>query len=290
MSAHPEHCLVSTEWLHQRLQEPDLRVVDATYYLPNEEGDARSEYDAEHIPGAVFFDIDGIKDPHSSLPHMLPPPEVFASKVRRLGLGDGNRIVVYDRRGLFSAARVWWTFRAFGHREIAVLDGGLPKWKSEGRPVDDRPVIPMERHFTARFDTTQVRVREQLLRNLVSRREQLLDARARGRFEGTAPEPREGLRSGHIPGSLNLPFSELLREDKTLLPPEELRKRFTAAGLSEDKPVVTSCGSGVTAAVLTLALACIGRQDVALYDGSWSEWGQPGPTPVEQGPAKGASE
>ncbi|HLS68230.1 MAG TPA: 3-mercaptopyruvate sulfurtransferase [Kiloniellales bacterium] len=290
MTAHPEHCLVSTEWLAARLQEPDLRVVDATYYLPNEEGDARAEYAAEHIPGAVFFDIDEIKDPNSPLPHMLPPPEIFSSKVRHLGLGDGNRIIVYDRRGLFSAARVWWSFRVFGHREVAVLDGGLPKWKAEGRPLDDRPVVPMERHFTARLDTTQVRDQEQLLRNLESGREQVIDARSRGRFEGVAPEPRDGLRSGHIPGSLNLPFSELLQEDKTLLPPEQLRERFAAAGLDGDRPIVTTCGSGVTAAVLALALTCLGRRDVAVYDGSWSEWGQPGETPVTSGAAgKGGS-
>lgn len=286
MTAHPEDCLVSTEWLAARLEEPDLRVVDATYYLPNEEGNARAEYEAEHIPGAVFFDIDEIKDPNSPLPHMLPPPEIFSSKVRRLGLGDGNRIIVYDRRGLFSAARVWWSFRVFGHKEIAVLDGGLPKWKAEGRPVDDRPVIPMERHFTARLDRTQLRDREQMLRNFETGREQVLDARSRARFLGQAPEPRQGLRAGHIPGSLNLPFTELLQEDQTLLPPEELRARFVAAGLEEGRPVVTSCGSGVTAAILALALTSLGRRDVALYDGSWAEWGLPGPTPVATGKAE----
>jgi len=285
MTQHPEHCLVSTEWLAARLEEPDLRVVDATYYLPTEQGDARAEYEAEHIPGAVFFDIDEIKDPANPLPHMLPPPEIFASKVRRLGLGDGNRIVVYDRKGLFSAARAWWSFHAFGHREVAVLDGGLPKWKAEGRPLDDRPVAPMERHFTARLDTTKLRDREQLLSNLESRREQVLDARARARFEGRAPEPRAGLRAGHIPGSLSLPFTELLDpNDGTLLPAARLRERFDAAGLEPDRPVVTTCGSGVTAAVLALALECLGRRDVALYDGSWSEWGLPGDTPVATGP------
>lgn len=284
MTQHPEHCLVSTEWLAARLHEPDLRVVDATYYLPNETGDARAEYEAEHIPGAVFFDIEEIKDPANPLPHMLPPPEIFASKVRRLGLGDGNRIVVYDRKGLFSAARAWWSFRVFGHREVAVLDGGLPKWKAEGRPLDDRPVAPMERHFTARLDTTRLRDREQLLRNLESRREQVLDARARARFEGSAPEPRAGLRAGHIPDSLSLPFTELLDpNDGTLLPAARLRERFAAAGLETDRPVVTTCGSGVTAAVLALALECLGRRDVALYDGSWSEWGLPGDTPVATG-------
>lgn len=286
MTQHPDHCLVTTDWLAAHLEDPDLRVVDATYYLPNEEGNARAEYEAEHIPGAVFFDIDAIKDPKSPLPHMLPPPEIFSSKVRHLGLGDGNRIVVYDRKGLFSAARVWWSFRVFGHKEIAVLDGGLPKWKAEGRPLDDRPVAPMERHFTARLDSTQVRDRSQMQRNLESGKEQVLDARARARFEGKAPEPRPELRSGHIPGSLNLPFTELLDPaDGTLLPPEALRARLEAAGVGESRPVVTTCGSGITAAVLSLALTCVGRRDHALYDGSWADWGREGETPVESGPA-----
>ena len=178
--------LVSTDWLAEHLDAPDVRLVDASYYLPVEEGDARADYEAEHIPGAVFFDIDEIKDETSPLPHMLPSPEKFAARVRKLGLGDGNRIVVYDRHGLRSAPRVWWSFRIMGHRDVAVLDGGLPKWKAEGRPLDDRPVRPEERHFTARFDRTQVRGKDQLLRNLESGREQVVDARSRERFEGAA--------------------------------------------------------------------------------------------------------
>jgi thiosulfate/3-mercaptopyruvate sulfurtransferase len=218
---------------------------------------------------------------------MLPPPEVFSAKVRKLGLGDGNRIVVYDRRGLMSAPRVWWTFRAFGAREVMVLDGGLPKWKAEGRPLDDHPVLPMERHFTARLNTMLVRDLEQMQRNLESQREQVVDARASARFDGSAEEIRPGLRSGHIPGSHSLPFTELCdATDGTLLSDAELRAKFEAAGLDLSRPVVTTCGSGVTAAVLSLALAELGKQDVALYDGSWTEWGQPGDTPVETGAAR----
>jgi thiosulfate/3-mercaptopyruvate sulfurtransferase len=280
-----ERCLVSTAWLAEHLSAPDVRVVDATYFLPNEARDARAEYAEEHIPGAVFFDIDDVKDPASPLPHMLPPPEVFAAKVRRLGLGDGNRIVVYDRRGLFSAARVWWSFRVYGHEDVAVLDGGLPKWLAEGRPVDDRPVMPSERHFTARLNTLLLRDLEQVQAGLAGRREQLVDARAGERFRGEVEEVRAGQRRGHIPGSLSLPFVELLDPaDGTLLPPEALRARFAAAGVDPARPVVTTCGSGVTACVLLLGLARIGAGDLALYDGSWSEWGQPDGPPIETGP------
>lgn len=280
-----EGCLVSTDWLAEHLGAPDVRVVDATYYLPIEGKDARAQYEAQHIPGAVFFDIDAVKDPETPLPHMLPPPEVFSSKVRKLGLGDGNRIVVYDQRGLFSAPRVWWSFRAFGHQDVAVLDGGLPKWLAEGRPVDDRPVLPSERHFTARFNTLMVRDLEQVQANIDSGREQLLDARAGERFRGEVEEVRPGQRRGHIPGSLSLPFLELVDPtDGTLLPPEELRRRVAAAGVDPERPVVTTCGSGVTACVLLLALTRIGAPELALYDGSWSEWGLPDGPPIETGP------
>jgi thiosulfate/3-mercaptopyruvate sulfurtransferase len=277
-------CLISTDDLAVALKAPDVRVVDATYYLPHEGKSARAEYDAEHIPGAVFFDIDAVKDPASDLPHMLPAPEIFATKVRKLGLGDGNRIIVYDRRGMMSAPRVWWTFRVFGHRDVAVLDGGLPKWKAEGRPLDDRPVVPMERHFSARLDTTRVREREQIRANIAQPREQLLDARSRARFEGTAEELWPGRRGGHIPGSLNLPYTDLLDpQDGTLLAPEALRARFAAAGIDPARPVVTTCGSGVTACALLLGLTRLGAKDLAVYDGSWAEWGLPGDTPVATG-------
>jgi thiosulfate/3-mercaptopyruvate sulfurtransferase len=276
--------LVDTAWLADHLSAPDVRVVDASYYLPNEGLSGRAEYEAHHIPGAVFFDIDEIADGTSPLPHMLPPPEKFSSRVRKLGLGDGVRIVVYDQRGLFSAPRVWWTFRAFGHDDVVVLDGGLPKWLAEGRPVEDGTVSPGERHFTARMNSFMVRDKDQLTANLSSGREQVLDARSQGRFEGRDPEPRADLRSGHIPDSLNLPFTDLLdRQTQTLLPPEALAARFAAAGIDMARPVVTTCGSGVTAAVLALGLHILGHQDVAVYDGSWAEWGLPGDTPVAVG-------
>lgn len=279
--------LVSTQWLADHLGAPDVRIVDATYFLPMEKRDARAEYEGGHIPSAVFFDIDEISDTTQALPHMLPSPEKFSSKVRKLGLGDGVRIVVYDARGVFSAPRVWWSFKVFGHRDVAVLDGGLPKWKAEGRPLEEGPVAAGERHFTARHNSLLVRDAEQISRNLESRREQLLDARARDRFEGAAPELWPGRRTGHIPGSRNLPFTELLAKDGTMRPPGELRQAFADAGIDLKRPVVTTCGSGVTAAVLALGLEIAGARDVSLYDGSWSEWGLPGERPVETGPAAG---
>jgi len=278
--------LVSTEWLAANLGAPDLRVVDASYYLPGEGLDPRREFEAQHIPGAVFFDIDDIKDPANDLPHMVPPPHIFSSKVRKLGLGDGLRLVIYDQRGIWSAPRAWWTFRYFGHQEVAVLDGGLPKWLNEGRPVEDGEAHPEERHFTARVNSVILRDRAQMLDNVNRRAEQVVDARGAGRFEGRDAEPRQGLRSGHIPGSRNLPFTEVVEPTtQTLLDKTELKTRFTEAGVDLNKPVVTTCGSGVTAAVLSLALHRLGRRDVALYDGSWSEWGLEGDTPVESGPA-----
>src|SRR5262249_48368219 len=279
--AHPES-LVSTQWLAQHLSAPDLRVVDASWYLPAQGKNGRAEYDLFHIPGAVFFDIDEIADTESGLPHMLPSPEKFAARVRKLGLGDGNRIVVYDQLGLMSAARVWWMFRVFGHPDVAVLDGGLPKWLAEGRPTGDRAPQPRERPFPARYNNLMVRNLDQMKDNLSSKREQVVDARSAGRFEGSEPEPRSGLRGGHIPGSRNVPFTDLLDpKNKTLLPASAIADRFRRAGVDLAKPVVTSCGSGVTAAVLALGLHLVGHPDVALYDGSWSEWGRPGDTPIE---------
>ncbi len=279
--------LVSTEWLAANLKAPDLHVVDASYYLPGEGLDPRREFEAQHIPGAVFFDIDEIADPDSDLPHMLPPSHIFSSKVRRLGLGDGLRLVIYDQRGIWSAPRVWWTFRYFGHKEVAVLDGGLPKWLDEGRPVEDGPAAPEERHFTPRANDFLLRDLGQILANTRSREEQVIDARRRGRFEGREPEPREGMRSGHIPGSLNLPFTEIIdQSSQTFLNNDEIRRRFEAEGLNLRRPVIASCGSGVTAGVLALALHRLGHRDIAVYDGSWSEWGRPGDTPVETGPAQ----
>ena len=278
--------VVSTDWLAEHLSAPDVRVVDATLALPNEDWDARIRFEAEHIPGAVFFDIDDISDSNSTLPHMLPAPEKFSSRVRKLGLGDGTRIVVYDQQGLRSAARVWWSFRIFGHDDVAVLDGGLPKWLKEDRPLAQGPAYPGERHFSARMNTLMVRDKEQMLANLRNGREQVLDARSRGRFQGTEPEIWPGRRGGHIPGSRSLPFTELLNSnDQTLRPAEELRGSFEAAGIDMKRPVVATCGSGITAAVLALGLHVAGHKEVAVYDGSWAEWGLPGDTPVENGPA-----
>jgi thiosulfate/3-mercaptopyruvate sulfurtransferase len=279
--------LVSTEWLATNLSQPDLRIVDATYYLPMQGKNARADYDQRHIPGAVFFDIDEIKDGTTDLPHMLPPADKFAARVRKLGIGDGNRIVVYDANNMMGAPRVWWTFRVFGARDVFVLDGGLMKWMAEGRPLTDEIPAPRERHFTTRFDNTLVRDKQQVMANLSSQREQVLDARSAGRFNATEPELWPGRRAGHIPGSLNLPFNQLLCPDGTFLPPEQLRAKFATAGVDPKKPVVTSCGSGITAAVLALGLDLIGHRDVAVYDGSWAEWGLPGDTPVE--PATSAS-
>jgi len=274
--------LVSTEWLADHLDAPDIRIVDGSFFLPAQKRDPKAGFANQHIPGAVFFDIDEIADTESDLPHMLPSPEKFAARVRKLGLGDGNRIVVYDQLVLMSAARVWWMFRVFGHKDVAVLDGGLPKWIAEGRPTEDRAPQPRERHFTARYNNLMVRDLAQMKGNLTSKREQVVDARSAGRFDGSEKEPRPGLRSGHIPGSRNVPFTDLLDpKTKTLLPAPVLADRFRRAGVDLSKPVVTSCGSGVTAAVLALGLHLIGHPDVALYDGSWSEWGRPGDTPVE---------
>lgn len=265
--------LVTTEWLAAHLSAPDVRVVDASWHMPSAGRNAREEYEAGHIPGAVFFDIDEIADTTVPLPHMLPPPEKFASRVRKLGLGNGHKVVVYDSAGL-GAARVWWMFRVFGHRDVAVLDGGLTKWKAEGRPLEDLPPMPRDRHFLPHVNATLVRSFDQVKANLDSKREQVVDARSAGRFTATAPEPRPTKHVGHIPGSLNVPFSDLVDDaTKTLKPAAELKARFDAAGLDFSRPVVTSCGSGITACTLALALYVLGKTDVAVYDGSWIDWG-----------------
>jgi thiosulfate/3-mercaptopyruvate sulfurtransferase len=275
--------LVSTAWLAAHLGAPDLRVVDATWYMPQLGRDARAEFRAAHIPGAVYFDIDEVADRATALPHMLPAPAAFAQAVGALGIGDGDRVVVYAGKYMTASARVWWTFRVFGHEQVAVLDGGFPRWREEGRPVEAGEPRPTPRRFAARYRPELVADLARVRRNLERRETQVLDARSRGRFIGAEPEPRPGLRGGHIPGSLNLPYDQLFRrEDGTLLPPGDLRRAFEGAGLDLQGPVVTTCGSGVTACVLALGLHLVGRPDVAVYDGSWTEWGGRDDLPVER--------
>jgi thiosulfate/3-mercaptopyruvate sulfurtransferase len=252
--------------------------------MPDEGRDARAEYLAEHIPGAIFFDIDEIADTKSKLPHMLPPPEKFSSRMRSMGIGDGSRILVYDSQGLFSAARVWWTFRVMGVEDVSVLNGGLPKWKREGRQLESgKPIARTARHFTARRNLDLVRDVSDIKTLLKDKSAEIVDARSAERFAGAVPEPRPGLRSGHIPGARNLPYGKLLNKDGTLKSPREIERLFEEADVDLGKPVVTSCGSGITAAALALALAQIGHRKTAVYDGSWAEWGADQSLPIETG-------
>ncbi len=275
--------LVSTSWLHERLGSPDIRVVDTSWHFPQTGRNGRAEYEDAHIPGAVFFDIDEIADLNSGLPHMLPPAEKFASRVQKLGIGDGSTVVVYDAHGILSAARVWWMFRAMGHLNVFVLDGGFLKWRAEGLPVDDALTAPFARHFTARPDWSLVKDYADVTRALAAGA-QVVDARSPGRFAGTEPEPREGLKGGHMPGAINLPYTALLRPDGTLKRPEDLARAFAEAGIDPVKPVTASCGSGVSACVVLLALAVLGNRDGALYDGSWAEWGTKDDAAIATGP------
>lgn len=275
--------LVSTEWLADHLQAPDVRVVDATWYLPNDGRLGIDTFNEGHIPGAVFFDIDEIADTGSDLPHMLPSPEKFSSRVRKLGLGDGLRIVVYDANGGFMAAcRVWWMFRAFGHDNVAVLNGGLPKWLAEERPLSDLPIQVQERHFTARHNNFLVRNVDQLIANLDTHKEQVIDVRSPGRFAGTEAEPRAGLRSGHIPDAINVPIPLIMDPTNyfAFRSSAEIQNNLDTAGLDPKRPLVASCGSGVTACVVGLGLYLIGQKEVAIYDGSWTEWGGREDTPI----------
>lgn len=295
--------VVSVDWLHSNLKEPDLKVLDASWYMPDEQRNPIQEYQVAHIPGALFFDVDGIADQTTNLPHMLPSEQAFAAAVSSLGIENKNSLVVYDGKGLFSAARVWWMFRVFGHERVWVLDGGLPRWRASGYDVESsassdailkasaaseaiekvyqgQAVGPIT--FETKFQPHLVWTLDQVKGNIDEKSHQHIDARSKARFDGSVPEPRKGIRSGHVPGSKCIPFAQLLDSSQTLLPPDELKKRFDGAGISLDSPVITSCGTGVTACILALGLHRLGKHDVAVYDGSWTEWGGHPDTPVNK--------
>jgi thiosulfate/3-mercaptopyruvate sulfurtransferase len=278
--------LVSTDWLAGELGAPDLRVIDASFFLPTDRRDARAEFEAEHIPGAVFLDLEAVADPDHPAPHMVPPEHIFASRMQALGLGDGNRFVVYDNSPLHSAARGWWMLRHFGARHVAVLDGGLAKWKAEGRPVESGKPEVRSGHVTPRFNAGAVVDKQRVLSLVGEGSHTIVDARGAARFSGAEGEPRPGMASGHIPGSRNLPQSSLFNPgDNTMKRGEDLRAAFASAGVDLDKPMVATCGSGITACVLLLGAHLLGKQDAQLYDGSWSEWGADPATPKATGAA-----
>jgi thiosulfate/3-mercaptopyruvate sulfurtransferase len=278
--------LVSTKWLAKRLENAEVRVLDASWYLPGMNRNPIIEYEKRHIPNARFFDIDDISDNRSELPHMVPPIEKFMSRVRKLGVGDGHQVIVYDGSGMFSAARVWWLFKMMGHKNIAVLDGGLPKWISDGFPVNDKPPVIRDRHMMVDQISSYVKDVTQVAAASKLGDHEIVDARSPGRFRGEENEPRKGLRKGHIPNSKNVFFKSLLNEDQTFKNATELKRVFYSAGVDMTKPVITTCGSGVSAAVLNLGLELIGKTDHSLYDGSWTEWGMSPALPVETGDKK----
>ncbi|KAA8527190.1 hypothetical protein F0562_008581 [Nyssa sinensis] len=293
--------VVSVDWLHGNLGEPDMKVLDASWYMPDEQRNPLQEYQVAHIPGALFFDVDGISDRTTNLPHMLPSEEAFAAAVSALGIENKDGVVVYDGKGIFSAARVWWMFRVFGHDRIWVLDGGLPRWRASGFDVESsassdailkasaaseaiekvcqgQAVGPIT--FQTKFQPHLVWTLEQVKKNIEEKTHQHIDARSKARFDGLAPEPRKGIRSGHVPNSKCIPFPQMLDGSQALLSKDELKKRFDQEGISLDSPFVTSCGTGVTACILALGLHRLGKSDVAVYDGSWTEWGAHSETPI----------
>ena len=273
--------LVATEWVAERQATAGVVILDASHHLPTTGRNAKAEYATRHLAGARFFDIDGISDQSSDLPHMLPPPAEFAAKVGALGIGDDDHVVIYDTVGSTGAARVWWTFRAMGHARVSVMDGGLPKWLAEGRGLTAEVPSPEAKSKTARLDPALVRAIEDVRGNIDTQAEQVVDARSAGRFSATEPEPRAGMRGGRIPKSMNVPFPDVLNQNRTFKSPNEVRARFEAAGVDLSRPITTTCGSGVTASTLALALYNAGIKTVAVYDGSWSEWGGRPDTPID---------